>query len=71
VDAADKGTSITLRSGESHELPPAQNQIRLVIGNRTVLKLFINNREAAFPPDTRKFAAQVVISRDNLQAFFP
>jgi cytoskeletal protein RodZ len=70
VDAATKGTSILLKPGMSHEIPPAQEQVRLVIGNRTVLKLFINDREAAFPPDTKNFSAQVVISRDNLQAFF-
>jgi hypothetical protein len=44
--------------------------VRLAIGNRLPLKLSINSRAAAFPPEVSKFKAQVTISRDNLQAFF-
>jgi len=38
-------------------------------GNRMTLKIKINNRDANFPPDTPKFASQVVISRDNFKAY--
>ena len=51
VDDAKQSVTILLRQGEKHEIPPAQNQIRLAIGNRLPLKLTINNREAAFPPE--------------------
>lgn len=65
-----KPTTLVLKQGQSQDLPPAQTQITLNYGNRTTLKLKINNREANFPPDTPKFASQVVISRDNFQTFF-
>jgi len=70
VDDAKQSITILLKQGERHDIPPAQNQVRLAIGNRLPLKLSINNREAAFPPETAKFRAQVTISRENLQAFF-
>jgi hypothetical protein len=69
VDDSDPRQMI-LRQGQIQEIPAAQNQIKLNCGNRETLKLTINNRVATFPPDTPKFSAQVVISRDNLQAFF-
>ena len=65
-----KPTTLVLKQGQSQDLPPAQTQITLNYGNRTTLKLKINDREANFPPDTPKFASQVVISRDNFQTFF-
>lgn len=65
-----KATSLTLRKGETRDVAPAQNQVTLKYGNRLVLKLKINDREANFPPDSQKFQSKVVISRDNLQTYF-
>ncbi|HEY3136728.1 MAG TPA: helix-turn-helix domain-containing protein [Blastocatellia bacterium] len=65
-----KPTSFTLKKGETRDVPPAQNQVALKYGNRLVLKLRINNRDANFPPDSPKFASKIVISRDSLQTFF-
>jgi len=65
-----KPTTLVLRQGQSQDLPPAQSQVTLNYGNRLTLKLKINNRDANFPPDTPKFASQVVISRDNFQTYF-
>ena len=59
---------MTVRDGQAQDLT-AQNQIRFNIGNRPVLKLKINNRDAVFPPDTPKWGAKLTISRDNLQAY--
>src|SRR5215471_9082717 len=69
VDDA-KPTTLVLKQGTSQDLPPAQTHVTLNYGNRLTLKLKINNREANFPPDTPKFASQIVISRDNFQTFF-
>lgn len=69
VDDA-KPTTLVLKQGHSQDLPPAQTRITLNYGNRLTLKLKINNRDANFPPDTPKFASQVIISRDNVQTFF-
>lgn len=70
VDEAQSVTVI-LKQGETQDLPPAENQVKLNIGNRTTLKLSINGREVtSYPPDTKLFAAQLTISRDNLQTFF-
>jgi cytoskeleton protein RodZ len=69
VDDA-KPTRMLLKQGQSQDLPPAQNQIKLNYGNRLALKLKINNREATFPAEAPKFGAQVTISRDNLQTYF-
>lgn len=65
-----KPTTLILKQGQSQDLPPAQTQIALSYGNRMTLKLKINNRDANFPPDTPKFASQVIISRDNFQTYF-
>ena len=65
-----KPTTLVLKQGQSQDLPPAQMQVTLNYGNRLTLKLKINNRDANFPPDTPKFASQVVISRENFQTFF-
>jgi len=69
VDDA-KPTRMLLKQGQSQDLPPAQNQIKLNYGNRLALKLKINNRDATFPAEAPKFGAQVTISRDNLQTYF-
>ena len=69
VDDA-KPTTLILKQGQSQDLPPAQTQVALSYGNRMTLKLKINNRDANFPPDTPKFASQVIISRDNFQTYF-
>jgi cytoskeleton protein RodZ len=69
VDDA-KPTILVLKQGTSQDLPPAQTHVTLKLGNRLTLKLKINNREANFPPDTPKFASQVVISRENFRTFF-
>ena len=65
-----KPTILVLKQGQSQDLPPAQTHVTLNYGNRLMLKLKINNRDANFPPDTPKFASQVVISRENFQTFF-
>lgn len=69
VDDA-KPTTLVLKQGTSQDLPPAQTHVTLNYGNRLTLKLKINNRDANFPPDTPKFASQVVISRENFRTFF-
>ena len=69
VDDA-KPTTLVLKQGQSQDLPPAQTAVTLNYGNRLTLKLKINNRDANFPPDTPKFASQVVISRENFQTYF-
>ena len=70
VDDAPKPTSVLIRKGESQNLPPAQNQVRLNIGNRPAVKMSINNREAKFPEGTPNWGAKVTVSHDNLQTFF-
>jgi cytoskeletal protein RodZ len=70
VDGAPKATSFILKKGESQNLPAAQSQIKLAIGNRPTLKMKINNRDAIFPEGTPNWGAKVTISRDNLQTFF-
>jgi cytoskeletal protein RodZ len=65
-----KPTTLILKQGQSQDLPPAQTQVALSYGNRMTLKLKINNRDANFPPDTPKFASQVIISQDNFQTYF-
>jgi cytoskeletal protein RodZ len=69
VDDA-KPTTLILKQGTSQNLPPAQTHVTLKCGNRLTLKLKINDRDASFPPDTPKFASQVIISRDNFRTFF-
>jgi cytoskeletal protein RodZ len=69
IDDAAKPTSIMVRKGESQDLPPAQSQIKLNIGNRPALKLKINNRDVTFPEGTALWGAKVTISRDNLQTY--
>ena len=71
IDDGTKATNLFLPQGEASDLPPAQQEVRLSIGNRTVLKMKINEREALFPPETQKFKARVVISRDTIKTFFP
>jgi cytoskeletal protein RodZ len=68
IDEAPKPTTVTVRDGQAQDLT-AQRQIRFNIGNRPVLKLKINNRDAIFPPDTPKWGAKLTISRDNMQAY--
>ncbi|MGH9763718.1 MAG: RodZ domain-containing protein [Blastocatellia bacterium] len=64
-----KSVAIILKPGESATLPGAHERIRLSLGNRKTLDIKINNHNANFPPDTPNFAAQVVISHDNLKTF--
>ena len=68
VDDA-KPTILILKQGQSQDLPPAQMHVTLNYGNRLTLKIKINDRDANFPPDTPKFASQVVISRDNVRTY--
>ena len=68
VDDA-KPTTLVLKQGQTTNIPPAQSQVTLNYGNRTTLKIKINNRDANFPADTPKFSSRVVISRDNLQTY--
>lgn len=71
IDDAAKPTSIIVKKGESQDLPPAQTQIRLNIGNRPALKLKINNRDVTFPEGTLLWGAKVTINHENLQTFTP
>jgi cytoskeletal protein RodZ len=71
IDDETKATNLFLPQGEARDLPPAQQEVRLSIGNRTVLKLKVNEREATFPPETQRFKARVLISRENLKTYFP
>jgi cytoskeletal protein RodZ len=68
VDDA-KPTTLVLKQGQTTDIPPAQSQVTLNLGNRTTLKMKINNRDANFPADTPKFSSKVIISRDNLQSY--
>jgi cytoskeletal protein RodZ len=70
IDGAPKPTTFTLRKGESRDLPAAQNQVRLNIGNRPSIRFKINNRDAAFPEGTALWGAKVTISHDNIQTYF-
>ncbi|MEK6304315.1 MAG: helix-turn-helix domain-containing protein [Acidobacteriota bacterium] len=69
VDDA-KPTTLVLKQGQTTDIPPAQSQVTLNFGNRTTLKMKINNRDANFPADTPKFSSKVIISRDNFQTYF-
>jgi cytoskeletal protein RodZ len=71
IDDDTKSTNLFLLEGESRDLPPAQKEVRLSIGNRMTLKLKINQREATFPAELPKFKSRVTISRDNVKSFFP
>ena len=62
-------TTLVLKQGQTTDIPPAQSQVTLNYGNRTTLKMKINNRDANFPADTPKFSSRVIISRNNLQTF--
>jgi hypothetical protein len=68
VDDA-KPTTLVLKQGQTTDIPPAQSQVTLNYGNRTTLKIKINNRDATFPADTPKFSSRVIISRDNLKTY--
>src|SRR5205807_4886892 len=70
IDDAPKPADVTIKKGESQTLPPAQNQVRLSIGNRPAVRMSINNREARFPEGTPNWGAKVTVSHDNLQTFF-
>ncbi|HKQ07355.1 MAG TPA: helix-turn-helix domain-containing protein [Blastocatellia bacterium] len=70
IDDAQKPSDVTLKKGESQSLPPAQNQVRLSIGNRPAVKMSINNREARFPEGTPNWGAKLTVTRDNLQTYF-
>jgi hypothetical protein len=65
-----EASSMILKQGLSHDLPPAQNQVVLKYGNRQTIKVLVNNREINFPIDSPKFKGEVTISRSNLQTFF-
>ncbi|HEX8183856.1 MAG TPA: helix-turn-helix transcriptional regulator [Blastocatellia bacterium] len=70
IDGAPKPTSFILKKGETRDLPAAQNQVKLNIGNRPTIKFKINNRDAVFPEGTALWGAKVTISHDNLQTYF-
>lgn len=70
IDDAQKPSDVTIKKGESQSLPPAQNQVRLSIGNRPAVKMSINNREARFPEGTPSWGAKLTVTRDNLQTYF-
>jgi cytoskeletal protein RodZ len=65
-----KPIALILKQGQSQEIPPAQNQVKLIYGNRLALKLTINDREAKFPENAPKFSGQIVISRETLDSYF-
>lgn len=66
----EKAGIVLLKPGEGKDLPAAREQVKLNLGNRKTIKLKINNKEATFPSTTPNFAAQVIISRENLQTYF-
>lgn len=66
----EKPVALIIKQGQSQEIPPAQNQVKLIYGNRLALKLMINDREARFPENTPKFSGQIVISRETLDSYF-
>ncbi|HEX5732743.1 MAG TPA: helix-turn-helix domain-containing protein [Blastocatellia bacterium] len=66
-----KSASMIIKTGQSLDLPVAQNQVKISYGNRLTLKMSINNQQAVFPPDTPERDGHIIISRDNLQTFFP
>jgi hypothetical protein len=68
VDDSDP-IGVALKQGQSLELPPARRQVTLSYGSLG-FKMRINNREATFPPETRRFLSQVVISQNNFQKYF-
>ena len=68
VDDA-KPTTLVLKQGQTTDIPPAQSQVTLNYGNRTTLKIKINNRDANSPADTPKFSSRVIISRNNVQTY--
>ena len=70
IDDAPKPTTFTLKKGEARDLPAAQNQVKLNIGNRPTIRFKINNRDAAFPEGTALWGAKVTISHDNIQTYF-
>jgi cytoskeletal protein RodZ len=59
-----------LTQGQSQEIPPAQNQVKLVYGNRLALKITVNGREIQFPANAQKFSGQAIISRETLSSYF-
>jgi cytoskeletal protein RodZ len=66
-------TDTLLKIGDSIEIPVAQSQVELLIGNRYNVKLTINSRDATLPPplgDTKSVVAKVVISKDNLDTYY-
>ena len=69
IDDAVKPINIRVKKGESQDLPPAQTQIRLNIGNRPAIRLKINNRDVTFPEGTQLWGAKVTINHENLQTF--
>jgi hypothetical protein len=66
----EKSEILVLKPGESKDLPPAHELVKLTLGNRLAVNLKINDREASLPANTGNFAAQVIISRENLQTYF-
>lgn len=64
-----KGPPISLKQGESRELPPAREAVKLNLGNRQALRVTINNREAVFPPEVPKTRAKLTFTPDNIQTF--
>jgi cytoskeletal protein RodZ len=70
IDGAPKPSSFILKKGEARDLPTAQDQVRLNIGNRPTIRFKINNRDAKFPEGTPLWGAKVTISHDNLQTYF-
>jgi cytoskeletal protein RodZ len=64
-----KGPPMTLKLGESNELPPAREIVKLNLGNRQALRVTINNREAVFPAEVPKTRAKLTFSPDNIQTF--
>ena len=70
IDGAPKPTSFILKKGEARDLPAAQSQVKLNIGNRPTIRFKINNRDAAFPEGTALWGAKVTISHDNIQTYF-
>ncbi|HXG68802.1 MAG TPA: RodZ domain-containing protein, partial [Blastocatellia bacterium] len=68
VDGGQPSQTI-LKTGQTIDVPPAQNEVKVSYGNRQTFGFKINGRDASLSPDAALFGGQVVITRDNLQTF--
>jgi cytoskeleton protein RodZ len=63
----NKPVSKIMKKGQVEEVPSAQSQVKLDYGTSRTLKLTVNNREMAFPPEAVERDGHILISRDSIQ----